>query len=600
MKALMNNGKPRKRVPASIVPAVATAVGVVVLLGASAQDAPRPPAASPVEDDRCSTFAGMMKDHWPDPTTRIIGAAFVPAGIVPAPDPRGFRYNPAAVLKAHCDIRAIIAERKGIDGQNYAIKFHLRLPLDWNGRFLFQGGGGTNGDVGNALGAVGGVGLATPALSNGYAVVSQDSGHDNAVNTDPVKGGQAAFGYDPEARQNYGYASLKAVTVAAKAAIGAFYHRGPRYSYFAGCSKGGQEGLAIAHRYPKDFNGIVAAAPGMSLPRAAIAQAWDAAIFARLVPADATGVHSLQRVPETFSSGDLDLLRGAVLHACDAADGAIDGIVSRYGQCSTAKVLPRLRQLSCNGEKTAQCLSAAQVDALAQSLRGPRKKDGTALYTSFPWDAGIGQPGWAVWKIGLAREGVPPLSVVVGGSALSTIFQSPPTAPPADPQGMLQQQLAYDFDRDSDAIYRTAGPFTESGWNIMSARSPNIDRFRAAGGKLVVPHGASDPVFSLNDTLQWYREVDARYHGAAANTVRVFPVPGMNHCEGGPATDQYDAFDALVAWVERGRAPELLHGTAGPMSPWPGRTRPICKFPEYARYRGGGSLEDAESFVCVR
>ena len=115
-----------------------------------------------------------------------------------------------------------------------------------------------------------------------------------------------------------------------------------------------------------------------------------------------------------------------------------------------------------------------------------------------------------------------------------------------------------------------------------------------------MPHGAADPVFSLDDTLQWYREVDARYAGKGADTVRVFPVPGMNHCEGGPSTDRYDAFAAMVDWVEQGRAPEQLNAVAAAASPWPGRTRPICRYPAYARYKGQGDVEKKESFECVR
>ncbi len=492
-----------------------------------------------------------------------------------------------------------MAERTGVDAKPYAIKFHLRLPLDWNGRFLFQGGGGTNGEVGDALGAVGAAGLHEPALNQGYAVVSQDSGHDNAVNTDPAKGGAAAFGFDPQARLNYAYASLKAVTDAAKAAIERFYDRGPRYSYFAGCSKGGQEGLAIAHRYPNAFDGIVAAAPGMSLPRAAIAQTWDAQTFARLTPVDAQGAHAFALISQTFSAADFALVRSAVLKACDADDGLSDGIVSRYGQCRDDKVLPALRDLTCTGGKAPQCLSSSQVEALKRSLAGPKRSDGTAIYTNWSWDAGVGAPGWAVWKVGLAQAGIPPLSVVLGGPALSAIFQTPPSATGPDPQAILQAQMAYDFDRDPAAIARTDGLFKESGWEMMSARSPDMDRFRSSGAKLIVPHGAADPVFSLNDTLQWYREVDARYHGAAASFVRVFPAPGMGHCEGGPATDQYDAFAALVDWVERGKAPDHLNAMAAATSPWPGRTRPLCAYPKYARYSGKGDPEKAKNFRCV-
>lgn len=548
---------------------------------------------------RCETFAQAMRGHWPDGSTRVVSAAYVPEGAAGAPGPGRFQYASSAVLKAHCDILAVMAERKGVDGQPYAIKFHLRLPLDWNGRFLFQGGGGTNGDVGDALGATAGVGLHQPALSQGYAVVSQDSGHDNAVNTDFAKGGMAAFGFDPQARRNYAYASLKAVTDAAKAAIAQFYNRPPRYSYFAGCSKGGQEGLALVHRYPDAFDGVVAAAPGMSLPRAAIAQTWDAQTFASLAAVDAQGLRSMDSLSQTFSPGDFSLVRNAVLAACDAEDGLADGVVSHYGRCSVSAVASALRTVTCSDAKDARCLSPRQVQALARSLAGPSRSDGTKLYTTWPWDAGIGAPGWAVWKIGLADAGVPPLSVVVAGPALNAIFQSPPSAPAPDPRLILQQQMAYDFDRDPQAIYRTVEPFEQSGWDMMSGRSPDIDGFRAKGGKLIVPHGVSDPVFSINDTVEWYQEVDARYGGAAQDTVRVFPVPGMGHCEGGPATDQYDAFAALVDWVERGRAPEYLNGLATAASPWPGRTRPLCRYPKYARYKGQGDPERKESFECV-
>lgn len=548
---------------------------------------------------RCAAFEASLRGHWPDASTRVTSAAYIPQGVGGKPDPRGFQRDAGVPLKAHCDVRVQMADRTGVNGETYAIKFHLRLPLDWNGRFLFQGGGGTNGELGEALGAAAGVGLHVPALAQGYAIVSQDSGHDNAVNSNPAHGGAVGFGFDPEARLNYAYASLGAVTDAAKAAILAFYGRQPRYSYFAGCSKGGQEGMAIAHRYPKAFDGIVAAAPGMSLPRAALAQTWDVQTYGRLVAPGKDGVRPFADLSGLYTPAEFNVVKSAILQACDGKDGLKDGLVSHYAQCSNADVLKVLRINICKSERNGRCLSSQQVNALVRSLSGPRKSDGSALYATFPWDAGIGESGWSVWKLGLAQQGVPPLNIVVGGPALAAIFQTPPHLIPGDPQQIMQWQMGYDFDRESGRIYQAAPPFAQSGWDMMSARSPDIDAFRAAGGKLIVPHGAADPVFSLNDTLQWYREVDERYHGAASGTVRVFPVPGMNHCEGGPATDRYDAFDAMVAWVEQGRAPDRLHGIAQAHSPWPGRTRPICKYPQYARYNGQGDIEKEDSFTCV-
>jgi feruloyl esterase len=132
----------------------------------------------------------------------------------------------------------------------------------------------------------------------------------------------------------------------------------------------------------------------------------------------------------------------------------------------------------------------------------------------------------------------------------------------------------------------------------MAARSPDLSAFHAHGGKLIVPHGASDPVFSINDTLAWYGEVQRREHGHAADFARVFPVPGMAHCGGGMATDNFDAFAALVDWVEKGHAPDRISASAGSGTPWPGRSRPLCAYPKVARYVGHGSTEQAENFRC--
>jgi len=175
--------------------------------------------------------------------------------------------------------------------------------------------------------------------------------------------------------------------------------------------------------------------------------------------------------------------------------------------------------------------------------------------------------------------------VAMGAASLASIFSTPPQPIGAAPQDGLDFAMRFDFDRDPAGIYRTGGGFVRSGWQDIGARSSNLAAFSARHGKLIVPHGVSDPVFSLNDTLAWWQEVDAANHGRAAAFARVFPVPGMGHCMGGPATDRYDALGALVAWVERGKAPDALPATAGPTSPWPGRAMPVCRYPLVARTR---------------
>jgi feruloyl esterase len=158
--------------------------------------------------------------------------------------------------------------------------------------------------------------------------------------------------------------------------------------------------------------------------------------------------------------------------------------------------------------------------------------------------------------------------------------------------------LGVDLEKDAGKIYAESGVFTKSSWDFMMASSTDLSRYKSHGGRLVIVHGVSDPVFSINDTLSWWNEINKGNNGSAADFVRVFAVPGMNHCGGGPATDQFDAFTALVNWVEKSAAPEKIVATAGPASPWPGRTRPLCAYPAQPRYNGFGSIEDASNFSC--
>ena len=501
-------------------------------------------------------------------------------------------------LPEHCDVFGVMHERTGVDGQHYGIHFHLRLPTQWNHEFLFQGGAGTNGDAGDALGHIS---LTTPpALAQGFAVVSQDGGHDNTVDADPARGGAVAFGFDPQARADFGRYSLPVVSNVAKALLRGYYDEPARRSYFVGCSKGGQEGLVFAEQFPQEFDGILAADPGLSLPRAALSQIWDVQAFGSVVPRE-PGAATLMpaRLPITFSATDLRLVHDAVLAACDADDGLKDGIVGAFAQCTDSKVLPELRKRTCEKGKDDGCLSTAQISALRRSLQGPRDSRGRHLYSDWPWDAGIGSDGWRLWKLG-QPGGMPALNLLVGGPAVAAVFTTPPTALRADPQSALDYAMRFNFERDAARIYAVDAEHAHSAWDDVSARSSDLTAFRARGGKMIIPHGVSDPVFSINDTLTWYREIDARTGGRAAEFVRVFPIPGMAHCAGGPATDHFDAFTALRTWVEQGKAPERIEASAGPQTPWPGRSRPLCPYPAIARYSGHGDVDRAAAFVCER
>ncbi|WP_443747162.1 tannase/feruloyl esterase family alpha/beta hydrolase [Asticcacaulis solisilvae] len=516
---------------------------------------------------------------FPGPSTRIASADYHPA---------------TDALPAHCEIVGVAQERDGLNGQHYAIRFHLRLPDAWAARFVFEGGGGLDGDVGNATGPVNAAGLS--AVAQGFAVVSGDSGHSNATNSDPAHNGPAAFGFDPVARENYGHAALKITADAAKTIIRTYYGKGPTRSYYVGCSKGGQEGMAFAQRYPDTFDGILVTAPGFSLPRAAIAEAWDTQSFAALARTD-TGQAPFTGLSKVFSAADFALTRTAILDACDDLDGLKDGIAADAARCTDARVLPQLTAKTCAGDKTDTCLSATQVTALTRVVHGPRDSKGKVLYSDWAWPSGIAAPDWAMWKTGTPDGRVPALNVFLGGPALASVFMTPPVVLGGDPQSLLDYQLAFDFDRDAPRIYTTAAPFTHSSWEDISARSSDLAALHAHGAKMIVVHGESDPVFSLKDTEAWYDDVTKRFTDAST-FVRLFPVPGMCHCGGGLATSQYDAFSALVAWVEHDSAPDTILATAPANTPWPGRTRPLCPYPLVARYNGSGDIERAESFTC--
>jgi pimeloyl-ACP methyl ester carboxylesterase len=501
--------------------------------------------------------------------------------------------NPAsATVPEHCEIIGAINQRIGVDGMSYAIGFHLRMPENWNKKFYFQGGGGSDGNLGDALGS--------GALSQGYAVVSTDAGHDNTMNSDPNAAGTAAFGVDPQARIDYGYNALDKVTVIAKQIVKLHYAEKPRYSYFVGCSNGGRQGMVASQRFPGHFDGIVAGDPGFNLPKAAIAEAWNEQALAPL--ATKLSTNGQPYLPDTFTDGDLALAANAILAACDKLDGLVDGVVDNYPACTNKKVYPQLSAIQCTGPKTAACLSAGQIEALKTIYAGPRNSRGKALYSDWQWDAGItGFLSLRLWSLGIPlAPGAPlinnSLNLTLGGGALPMIFTTPPAITPLT--GLEKYIFEYNFDTDAPKIFKTSGIYKQSSMQFMSAASTDLSAFKRRGGKLIVYHGQSDGVFSPRDTTNWYNEMDENMRGSAQEFARLFLVPGMGHCGMGPGTTSFDAFSAVVRWVENGIAPDSIIATASFDAPWPGRTRPLCPYPEQTRYAGTGDINDAVNFVC--
>jgi pimeloyl-ACP methyl ester carboxylesterase len=436
--------------------------------------------------------------------------------------------------------------------------------------------------------------------------VSTDSGHDNTINNDPLMNGAQTFGFDPQARLDLGYQSYDLVTQTAKALIRAYYGKLPEKSYYAGCSEGGREGLMMSQRFPEHFDGILAVGPGIDMPKALTAAAWDTQALAAIAKQHGQRARSGQPfVNKAFTDDELDIAGDAVIAACDALDGLTDGIVDDFRNCTTAAVKPKLAAVTCTGPK-GNCLTAAQVEALTKMFDGPKDSQGRATYADWPWDTGIGhKPGmhepmsWRSWKLGAhnADDNTGHNASFIA-SAASAILATPPI-----PRAMHGGDLAsYMIDASIDDLRAraaaTGGIYRESVDSFMKADSTDLARFAARGGKVIVVHGVSDAIFSINHSIEWMNSVDAARGGKGADTVRLFAVPGMGHCLGGPATDQFDAFTALVNWVEKSVAPERIVATAGKSTPWPGRTRPLCAYPKQARYTGTGSIEDAANFVC--
>jgi feruloyl esterase len=472
---------------------------------------------------------------------------------------------------AHCIVRGSAAPRTGADRKPYETRFELRLPTAWSGRFLYQGGGGNDGVVAPAVGRNTGS-FPETGLQRGFAVVTTDAGH---------QGPTPEFGLDPIARVDHAYAAHERTATIAFSIVARYYGRAADRKYFVGCSGGGRQGMVFAQRYPAYFDGIAICAPAMSVSSGAtIAAAWDTQTYLSIAPANAEGQRILS---QALSDSDLSLVAHSVTTACDAADGATDGMVLRPEACRFDP-----KRLQCAAAKDAGCLTAAQVAALERTFTGPRDSSGRTLYVGQAWDPGIAAPGWRQWKLGSSQTGSPnAANTTLMSGALAYEFFTPP-----DPAFAITQ---FNFDRDPARMEAFSSVYD-------TYRDATLAEFRKRGGKLLIFHGTADPIFSALESIEYYQRL-TRNNGGAETTstwARLFLVPGMNHCAGGPATDSFDGLGAIVDWVEKGAAPARIEASARQGTTYfPGRTRPLCAYPSYARYGGSGGLEDGANFVCA-
>lgn len=522
------------------------------------------------------TCAGLAAKLATLPNTTITATNDVPAGTLSVG---------GQPIAQHCQVTGSTYSRVGTDGNNYAIGFEMRLPMNWNGRFFYQANGGIDGNVVTATGGVNGGGGLTNALAMGFAVISSDAGHAGSLGPN--------FGIDPQARLDYGYQAAQKLTPMAKSVIAAAYGKGPDRSYFGGCSNGGRHTMVAMNRLADQYDGFLAGAPGYNLPKAAIANIFGAQHYALVAtnPAD---------LSTAFTAAERATVATAVLAKCDALDGATDGLIQDVEACrkafNFANDVP-----TCSGARDGTCLSTAQKIAIAPIFSGATTSSGASFYASFPFDAGIAGSGIPFWEF------TAPVALDSGGVGL--IWKVPPE-PVATFNGPAFA-LSLSIDQALTWVNTTDATYTESAMSFMTPPDPtNLATLKNRGAKVMVYHGVSDPIFSVDDTKAWYDGLTAKNGGDATNFARFYRVPGMGHCSGGPATDQFDMLSPLVAWVERGQAPDNLVASArGPgnaasvnadvPATWAAnRTRPLCAYPKVARYNGSGSLDSASSFSC--
>ncbi len=426
-----------------------------------------------------------------------------------------------------------------------SIKVEVWIPArGWNGRFLGVGNGGWGGEI-NYNSLAGG-------LRQGFATGASDMGTGGF--SAPDRSTWTVLESDDRLK-DFGYRSTHLMTLAAKTLIQAFYGTGPKFSYWNGCSTGGKEGLAEAQRFPDDYNGIVEGDPASYFTHLMFSLQWYGAA-ARSDPAGPLP-------PSKFAA-----LHRAVLNACDAADGVVDGIVSDPERCRFDP-----QTIACKKADSPDCLTPAQLKTVTAIYGGARNPRNSAQI--FPGEIPGSELGWA----GMLNVPGPTLTSL-------SYFQF---ALHRDPQWNPQ---TLNFDSDVAFADHADG-------EILNDIDPDLKAFKAHGGKLLMFHGWSDPIISPMESIDYFENVVDAMGGMDKTTdfVRLFMFPGVGHCQGGPGPDIFDKIGAIEQWAEQGLAPDAIvatrtGGDGHPMS------RPLCAYPEFAEWNGKGDTDDAASFSC--
>jgi feruloyl esterase len=443
------------------------------------------------------------------------------------------------------------------------IAFEVSLPTKWNGRFYMFGNGG---HAGESLEDPGRTSQRHAALHIGFAVAQTNTGHD--AQKEP---GASFVMSNPQKAIDYAYRAVHVTAKTAQAITKDYYSKGISYSYWNSCSNGGRQGLIEAQRFPEDFDGVVANAPWLDQTGFTIGAMWNQ--------------RALSEAPVT--SAKMELVAANVMTKCDAVDGLKDGLIDDPRNCvfDPARDVP-----ACGaGADSADCLTAAQAAAIAKVYSGPIS-NGKQFF-----------PGFA-----LGSEAVMP-NLFGGGSGsgwMNVIVSPQPDGKPAD-FGLAENTMRYlvhkppkpDYDYKTFNFDRDIHVLDEWG-KLADAKNPDLSSFRKRGGKLLMTYGWADSILQPMVGVKYYEQVAALNNLNTIDFFRLFMVPGMGHCSGGIGPDQHDPMTAIINWVEKGKAPETIEARKIENSKIV-RTRPLCPYPQVARYKGQGSIDDAANFRCV-
>jgi len=467
----------------------------------------------------------------------VVPGAGAPRGGGPA--------QPPATLPAHCRVVAVLAPSSD---SHIVVEIWMPPAANWNGKFEAVGNGGWAGNITFGNGRPEAIPRTmASSLNAGYATASTDTGHVN-------DGTQARFALGhPEKLVDFAYRAVHEMTVTSKQVIAAFYGNGPKLSYWNGCSSGGRQALIEAQRFPNDFDGIAAGAS---------ANYWTHVMAGVVAAGQAT--HEGQ--PGNIPKEKLQVLHDAVIAACDANDGVKDGLITDPTKCKFD-----VKTVACKGADSASCLTDAQVaaaEAMYAGARNPRTKEqvftGVAFGSEMGWDP----------KVGL-------VPFPIGESYFKDVIYKDPN----------WDYRTLNLDKGvTEADSLTA--------KLMNGIDPNLKPFFDHGGKLLQYHGWNDQQVSPFNSVNYYNSVVKKLgHDAVDKNYRLFMEPGMMHCGGGDGPNQFDLMGALEKWREGGVAPDKIvatHATQGKVD----NSRPLCPYPQVAKYTGEGSTTDAANYVC--